>query len=131
MQLGFSDSKPTEISLFGCTWVIPSDMSITRNKNPKRINIVTKESVITSTSKVRSIIVSYDKKNQEKFLKSMNATITNIGQFNNYFNAYSLYSEKYSFLNNGLYIFYENEEAYGMAANFTEKERLAITEKCL
>ena len=131
MQLGFSDSKPTEINLFGCTWVIPSDMSITRNENPKRINIVTKESGITSTSKVRSIIVSYDKKNQEKFLKSINAETIHIGQFNNYFNVYSFHSETYPFLNNDKYVFYENKEAYGMVSNFTKQERLAITKNCL
>ncbi len=129
--INIAHANTTEIKLFNCIWTIPENMSITKNKDPFEIVILSEN--LAPGEYLKTIKVMFNKKDHAEFLNSMNIEKTNVGQYNIYFNVFSLSSETHSVINNLAPVLYENEmnETFAVLIGFTEAERLKLTSKCL
>ena len=129
MNIACANTK--EVKLFNCTWDIPDNMSITKIENSNNFNIVSEN--IAPTERMKTINVVFDKKEMAEFLHSMNIEKTNIGQYNIYFNVFSLSSETHPIINKLAPVLYENikSETFAVLFGFTEAERLKLTNNCL
>ncbi|WP_299881748.1 hypothetical protein [uncultured Cocleimonas sp.] len=120
-----------EITILGCPWIIPNTMTITKHEKSKSISIVSKFTKDPNyrLKVIKVIKVQYSKEDLKEFIDSMDIKKTVIGQYNN-FNIFSLTSNSNTAVNAVNHVLYESTKGFALVSNFTERERLLITEKC-
>jgi len=129
LNVSYANNETTEFSIFGCTWDIPNSMSIERDEKTKNIAIVTKLSEM-SEGNIKAITIRENKDELIEFIKSSKVQKTIIGDYNNYFDTYSLSSTKDTTIEKAGMILYEGKNTHAFVMGFTEKQRFELTKKC-